>query len=198
MGKVLAGGLDEATIAFIQAQPVFFVATAPSSGGHVNLSPKGYDCLRVLGPERVVYRDLTGSGVETIAHLRENGRISLMWCAFDRPPGIVRFQGVGRVFVPGDEGYDELDRVVPSLPGSRAIVEVVADRVSSSCGYAVPVMEFAGERETLARWTAAKDDDALVAYRARRNRTSVDGLPGYPAPVTARHAERPPSVPSDG
>jgi hypothetical protein len=196
MAKVLSEGLDAETVAFITAQPLFFVATAPASGGHVNVSPKGYDSLRVLGPMRVAYRDLTGSGIETLAHLADDGRITLMWCAFDQPPRIVRLQGAGRAVLPGDADHAELDGALPPLPGARAIVEVTADRVSSSCGYGVPLMEFLGERETLTRWAVARGETALAAYRSTRNGSSIDGLPGYPA---SRSGDgRRSSVPSPG
>lgn len=180
MGKVLPGGIDDQLQGWIEAQPLFFVATAPSSGGHVNVSPKGYDVLRVLGPHRVAYRDLTGSGAETVAHLADDGRITLMWCAFDQPPRIVRVQGTGRTLVEGDAGYDELDAVVPTRAGERAIVEVVADRVASSCGFGVPLMELVGERDTLERWADAQTDEQLGRYRAENNLRSIDGLPALP------------------
>jgi hypothetical protein len=160
---------------------VFFVASAPASGGHVNVSPKGYDSLRVLGPHRVAYRDLTGSGAETVAHLRDDGRLTLMWCAFGGPPRIVRVQGQGRFHVPGGDGFDELHALLPELPGSRAIVEVIADRVSTSCGYAVPLMETVGERDTLVRWAERRSEEELAEYRANRNARSVDGLPALPS-----------------
>lgn len=177
MATVLPSGIDDDLRAWIHAQPLFFVATAPSLGGHVNVSPKGYDTLRVLGRNRVAYRDLTGSGAETAAHLADDGRITLMWCAFDQPPRIARVQGQGRVFTPETPGFGDLDPLLPTLPGARAIVEVDADRVSTSCGYSVPLMELASERDTLLRWSEAKGDDGLVAYRADRNATSIDGLP---------------------
>jgi predicted pyridoxine 5'-phosphate oxidase superfamily flavin-nucleotide-binding protein len=180
MGATLDDGLDEDLIGWIHAQPLFFVATAPASGGHVNVSPKGYDTLRVLGPHHVAYRDLTGSGAETAAHLRDDGRITLLWCAFDQPPRLVRVQGRGRLLLEGDDGYADLDAELPTRDGARAIVEVVADRVGTACGYSVPLMELVGERDTLARWAAAKDDDELDAYRRRKNARSIDGLPALP------------------
>lgn len=174
---VLPAGIDDDLRTWIEAQPMFFVATAPSSGGNVNVSPKGYDTLRVLDHHRVAYRDLTGSGAETAAHLADDGRITLLWCAFDQPPRIARVHGQGRVVTPDTPGFDQLDPLLPTLPGARAIVEVVADRVSTSCGYGVPLMEPATERDTLLRWAEAKDEDGLSTYRAERNATSIDGLP---------------------
>src|SRR2546423_8867083 len=120
-----------------RAQPVFFVATAPAGdGGHVSLSPKGYDTLRVLGPQRVAYLDLTGSGVETIAHLRENGRITLMACAFSGNPRISRIYGRGTVHPVGTEGFVALASEFEELPGRRSIIEIDVERVTTSCGYA--------------------------------------------------------------
>jgi hypothetical protein len=178
VATVLPSGIDDDLRTWIEAQPMFFVATAPSSGGHVNVSPKGYDTLRVLGPERVAYRDLTGSGAETAAHLADDGRITLLWCAFDQPPRIARVHGRGRYHTPESSGFADLDRVIPALPGARAIVEVEADRVSTSCGYSVPLMEAVEQRDTLVRWAEAKGDDGLATYRAEKNGASIDGLPG--------------------
>ncbi len=162
-----------------RAQPVFFVATAPAGdGGHVNLSPKGYDTLRVLGPQRVAYLDLTGSGVETIAHLRENGRITLMACAFTGNPRISRIYGRGIVHEAGTSGFDALAPDFPPLPGRRAIIEVDVERVTTSCGYAVPLMDLVDDRDRLTAWAEKKGDDGVVAYRAAKNRESIDGLPG--------------------
>ncbi len=180
MATVLEDGIDDDLQAWLEAQPMFFVASAPSSGGHVNVSPKGYDTLRILGPYHVAYRDLTGSGAETAAHLNDDGRLTLMWCAFDRPPRIVRAQGRGRLLTPDSPGFEELDAQLPTLPGARAIVELIADRVSSSCGHSVPLMEIVAERSTLLRWAEAKDDAQLATYHAAKNATSIDGLPALP------------------
>src|SRR6516162_4138020 len=130
MGKVF-GGLDDGLRGFIAAQPVFFVATAPlSADGHVNLSPKGLDTFRVLGPRQVAYLDLTGSGIETLAHLRENGRITLMFCAFAGPPRILRLYGRGRAVEDGDEGWDGLIGLFPGHPGARSVVLIDLDRIA--------------------------------------------------------------------
>ena len=164
-------------------QPLFFVATAPTgSDGHVNLSPKGLDTLRILGPTRVAYLDLTGSGVETIAHLRENGRITLMACAFSGAPRISRIYGTGTVHEIGSPAFAELASDFPDLPGARAVIEVAVDRVSTSCGYAVPLMELVGDRDRLLDWARAKGDDGLVEYRVSKNASSIDGLPGLGGP----------------
>ena len=161
-------------------QPLFFVATAPSAGGHVNCSPKGLDTLRILGPERVAYLDLTGSGVETIAHLRDNGRITLMACAFDGAPRVSRIYGIGTVLALGSAGFDELAGCFPDLPGARAIIDVAVDRVTTSCGYAVPLMDLVGDRDRLLEWADKKGDDGLASYRESKNATSIDDLPGFP------------------
>jgi hypothetical protein len=160
-------------------QPLFFVATAPAGhDGHVNVSPKGLDTLRILGPQRVAYLDLTGSGVETIAHLRDNGRITLMACAFNGAPRISRIYGTGTVHELDTPGYRELVTHFPALPGSRAVIEIAVDRVTTSCGYAVPLMDLVGDRDRLLDWASAKGDEELVEYRARKNAESIDALPG--------------------
>ena len=163
------------------AQPMFFVATAPSEGGHVNLSPKGHDTLRVLSPTRVAYLDLTGSGVETIAHLHDNGRITVMACAFEGAPRISRIYGVGTVHELGTPEFDELMTNFPDLPGKRAIIDVAVERVTTSCGYAVPMMDLVSDRDRLLNWASAKGDDGLEEYRATKNARSIDDLPGLSA-----------------
>jgi hypothetical protein len=164
---------------WIEAQHLFFVATAPSGpDGHVNLSPKGYDTFRVLDETTVAYLDLTGSGVETIAHLRETGRITLMFCAFEGPPRIVRLYGRGEVLEPGDPGFEALVADVGDLPGARAAIRVSVERISSSCGFSIPFMDYVGERPTLSEWAERKSDDDLDEYRAEKNAVSIDGLPG--------------------
>jgi hypothetical protein len=164
---------------WIGRQHVFFVATAPDGpGGHVNLSPKGYDSFRVLDRSRVAYLDLTGSGVETIAHLRENGRITVMFCGFEGPPRILRLYGTGRPVMPGDDGFAELAAPFPPLAGLRSIIVVDIERISSSCGYAVPFLTYDGERDTLLDWAERKGTDGIDAYHAEKNAVSIDGLPG--------------------
>jgi hypothetical protein len=167
---------------FLLAQPVFFVATAPSApDGLVNLSPKGgHGSFAVLDGLRVAYLDYTGSGVETIAHLRENGRIVLMFCAFAGPPKIVRLHGRGRPVLPGADGFDDLlaafDRAPE--PGLRSVIAVDVRRVSDSCGYAVPLMDYLGDRDLLAQSNGRKSAEEVAEYQATRNATSLDGLPG--------------------
>jgi hypothetical protein len=170
---------------FVLAQPVFFVATAPSGAdGHVNVSPKGMvGCFAVLDPHRVAYLDYTGSGAETIAHLRENGRVTLMFCAFTGPPTIVRLHGRGEAVLPTDPRFAELRAAFnpPQERGLRAIIVVDVERTSDSCGFAVPFMDYAGERTLLTEWTARKSDEDLVAYRSEKNAASIDGLPALTA-----------------
>jgi hypothetical protein len=170
---------------------MFFVATAPrDDAGHVNVSPKGLDTFRVLGPNRVAYLDLTGSGVETIAHLRENGRVTLMFCAFEGPPRIVRLYGRGSVLTSADPEFDKLANLFDGLPGRRAIIEIDLERVADSCGYAVPLYEHQGSRERLLEWAVNKGPDGLATYWVEKNHASIDGLPGLPtAPVPAAAAE---------
>jgi hypothetical protein len=162
----------------VRAAPLFFVATAPLSGdGHVNLSPKGGDTLRILDERTVTYLDLTGSGAETLAHLRENGRITIMVCAFEGAPSIIRLYGRGEAVLPGDGRFDELVGRFPALPGTRSVIRVAVERVSTSCGYAVPLLRYEGERQRLIEWAEHKGPEALVEYRATTNATSIDGLP---------------------
>ncbi len=173
MGKVYEGIAPELA-AWIEAQPLFFVGTAPLSGsGHVNVSPKGLDTLRILGPQRVAYLDLTGSGAETIAHVRENGRIVLMFCAFSGPPKIVRLHGKAKML----PVTSELREHFPAHMGARAIVDVAVTRISDSCGYGVPKFGAPEPREALDMWTRKKGADGLVAYRRQKNARSIDDLP---------------------
>jgi hypothetical protein len=182
MGKVYEA-IDGRLREFILAQPMFFVATAPSgAGGHVNVSPKGgIGCLAVLDEQCVAYLDYTGSDAETIAHLRENGRITLMLCAFEGPPKIVRLHGHGRVIAPEDPDFPALVTAFPREParGLRSVVKVAVERVSDSCGYQVPLMEYAGDRDLLVRWAERKSDEELAHYRHTRNGRSIDGLPAF-------------------
>lgn len=169
--------ISDELAAFIAAQPVFFVATAPSSGGHVNLSPKGLDTLRVLDPKTVAYLDLTGSGNETSAHVAENGRLTLMFCSFGAKAMILRLYGHGRTVLPGDAEFDGLRSRFEGFPGLRQFLVLDVERVQTSCGYAVPRMENATARDTLTRWSERKGADGLEAYQREHNATSIDGLP---------------------
>ncbi|SCL32078.1 pyridoxamine 5'-phosphate oxidase family protein [Micromonospora inyonensis] len=169
---------------FIEAQPVFFVATAPTSvDGHVNLSPKGMrGTFVVLGPHRVAYLDYHGSGAETIAHLRDNGRITLMFCAFAGPPKVVRLHGRGDTVAVGTPDFAARLADFPDPPDPhavRAVVTVEVDRVSDSCGFSVPLMEYQGDRDMLLACHSRRTTEDLVVYRATRNATSIDGLPVF-------------------
>jgi hypothetical protein len=172
--------IDEPLAAFLRAQHVFFVGTAPADGGHVNVSPKGLDTFAVVDGRTVAYLDLTGSGIETIAHLRENGRITLLFCAFDGPPRIVRLYGRGRPVVAGDPEFAALAARFPTYAGTRSVIEVTLERIADSCGYAVPLYRYEGERSQLLDWADRKGPEGVVAYRAERNVESIDGLPGLP------------------
>lgn len=164
--------------AWLARQSVFFVATAPlSAEGHVNCSPKGLDTFRVLDQHTVAYVDLTGSGAETAAHLAENGRIVLMFCAFDGPPKIARLHGRGEAVVPSSAHWPELKAKLPSHPGARSIVRVSVERISDSCGYGVPHMDLVSNRDVMDRWVQTKGLENLPAYRREKNARSIDGLP---------------------
>jgi len=164
---------------FIEAQKMFFVATAPmGADGHINLSPKGLaGTFAVLDDQSIAYLDFTGSGVETIAHVRENGRICVMFCAFDGPPRIVRVHGSGDVIEPNDEEFATLRSKFDEYPGVRAIIRVRATRISDSCGYGVPLYDYRGERDQLQRWAENKGPDAVAKYQEENNAESLDGLP---------------------
>lgn len=176
MGKAF-DELDDVLIDWIGEQHLFFVASAPSEGGHVNLSPKGHDTLRVLDTTTVAFLDLTGSGAETIAHTRQNGRLTIMFCAFEGPPRILRLFGTGAAHTIGTDRYAELIPTFTELPGARSIVVLDIDRVQTSCGYSVPLMDYREERPTLQQWAARKSDDELAAYWDEKNATSIDGIP---------------------
>lgn len=171
--------LDDNLQRFIEAQPVFFVASAPlDAQGHVNLSPKGLNSFRVLDRKRVAYVDVTGSGVETVAHLKENGRIILMFCAFQEPPKIVRLHGRGRVVEPHEAEFAELASHFPTYDSARSIIVVELTRVAQSCGYGVPILTYERERSQHFGWARKQGPDGLKAYREEKNRRSIDGLPG--------------------
>ena len=195
--------IDDALRAFIEAQPMFFVATAPSGdGGHVNLSPKGgANLFRVTGPHGFAYVDLMGSGIETIAHLRENGRIVVMFCAFEGPPKILRLHGTGRPVQQRDEGFDELlatfDLKDEQRPAVRSIVTVDVARVADSCGFVVPRMDYVGERDQLYRYADNRirklGSEAVLEYVSENNAESLDGLDGLD-PLVATNGRRAPSA----
>lgn len=178
MGKVYAG-IDASIANFISRQHMFFVATAPlDPAGHLNLSPKGLESFRVLGPRSVAYLDLTGSGIETVAHLRENARIVIMFCAFEGAPKIMRLYGRGEAIESGDPRFDEMRKLFPDLPGARCVVVVTIDRIADSCGWGVPRYGYEGERSQLLEWAEKHGADGVDQYRAENNRNSIDGLPG--------------------
>jgi len=178
MGK-LYDEIDEPLRRFLEAQRMFFVATAPlDAAGHVNLSPKGLDSFRVIDPRTVAYLDLTGSGIETVAHLRENGRIVLLFCAFEGPPKIVRLHGRGEIVEPGDPRFGSLAERFPSFASTRSVIVIALERISDSCGYGVPLYGYEGQRSQLLDWAERKGADGVVRYREDNNRLSIDGLRG--------------------
>jgi len=184
MGK-LHKGIDDDLRRFIAAQHIFFVSTAPNGAdGHVNCSPKGLDTFRVLDPHTVAYVDFVGSGVETIAHLRQNGRVVLLFCAFDGPPKILRLHGRGEVIEPSQAEFAPLFATFgrASTLGVRSIVRVPVKRIADSCGYGVPLYRYEGERDQLGAWTERKGADGIEAYKQENNATSIDGLAGLTAP----------------
>src|SRR5262245_60564542 len=165
----------------IERTPLFFVATAPlATDGHVNLSPKGYDTLRVLDPKRIAYLDLTGSGNETAAHVCENARLTLMVCAFDGPPQIMRIYCRGRVVSRSSSEWTNIAPHFPELVGARQIIVGDVEFVQTSCGFAVPEMAVVQERNALFRWAGSKGENGLVQYRLANNVLSIDGLHAPP------------------
>ena len=171
--------LDEGLREFIAAQRVFFVASAPlSASGHINLSPKGLDSLRILGPRQIAYLDLTGSGIETVAHVRENGRLTLMFCAFQGRARILRLYGRAVIAEPEDDDWERLANQFPVYAVRRSIVLLNIKRIADSCGYGVPLYDYAGERTQLVAWGQRNGPDGVAAYKAKKNQRSIDGLPG--------------------
>ena len=191
MGR-LYDALDDPLREWIGRQHMFFVATAPNDAdGHINLSPKGaMDCFRVLGPRTVAYVDMVGSGVETTSHLQENGRIVFIFCAFEGPPKIVRLHGQGRVVPAGEPEFGSLLAGFPPneqvANAARSIIVADLSRISDSCGFVVPRLEYAGDRDQLFRWAEHKQEEHGDAWKAlymeANNRASIDGLPGVAAP----------------
>jgi hypothetical protein len=186
MGKVY-DEIDQRWADFINQQKMFFVGTAPlSADGHVNLSPKGYDSFRILGPKTVAYLDLGGSGVETISHLRENGRITFMFCAFDGAAKILRLYGKGSATCFDDPGFDEKRKIFPEASGVRSIITVEIDRIQDSCGWSIPFYEFKSERDQLRRYHETFEEPVGQERRYAKNVQSIDGLPGLIRPETAK------------
>jgi hypothetical protein len=194
MGRTYEG-IDRRLAEWLEGQPVFFVATAPlAAEGHLNCSPKGNRHeFAVVGEHQVAYLDQTGSGVETIAHLRENGRIVLMFCAFEGPPRIVRLHGSGRPLLAGSADFAALADRFPGSGevGVRSIISVEVGRIADSCGFGVPVMELTGHRRKLDEWALRKGRAGIRAYWAETNVLSIDGSPGIPAPSAADRAPGP-------
>lgn len=183
MGKVYEA-LDDALIAFIKAQKMFFVATAPlSADGVVNVSPKGYDSFAVIDGKTVAYLDLGGSGIETVAHVRENGRITIMFCAFEGRANILRLSGRGEAIAMDAPDFAAHLARFPGFDRARAVIVVHVERIADSCGWGVPFYDFAGERDQLKRWVDAKPYDEWAERRYESNAVSVDGLPGLVRPV---------------
>jgi hypothetical protein len=176
MGNVLPA-ITDGLRGFIERQHLFFVATAPLAGGHINLSPKGMDSFRVLGPTTVGYLDSVGSGNETSAHVLENARITLMFCALEGTPLILRLYGRGRAVLPGDADWAALAPHFPTRAGVRQLIVVELTRVQTSCGYGVPIYAYTGERDQLIAWATEKGVDEVEAYKAEKNQASIDGLP---------------------
>lgn len=176
MGKEFSMILEN-HVEFIKKQKIFFVASAPlSAEGHVNMSPKGYDVLRILSPTEVAYLDVTGSGNETSAHLKENGRITFMFAAFEGPPMILRLYGTGSVVLPDSPQWEELSHHFELLPGARQIIYAKVHKVKTSCGFSVPLYQYSGERDTLKQWTEQKSPQQLKEYQREKNSVSMDGL----------------------
>ncbi len=181
MGKTYPA-IDDAMRQFIEKQPVFFVGSAPlDPQGHVNISPKGLDTFRVLGPKTVAYLDLTGSGIETVAHVKENGRIVLMFCALEGPPKILRLHGRGRVVEPHHEEFSRLQARFPELAGIRSIIVAELADITDSCGFGVPLLRYEGQREQLSAWARKIGPEAIKNYQRDKNQRSRDGLPGISA-----------------
>ena len=171
--------LDEALIGFIRRQKLFFVATAPlSAEGSVNLSPKGYDSLAIIDTKTIAYLDLGGSGIETHAHLRENGRVTLMFCAFEGPANIVRVYGHGESCSFDEPEFAQKMELFPGFDRARSVITVHIHRVADSCGWGVPFFDYKGERDQLRRWVGARTDEEWAARRYEANAVSIDGLPG--------------------
>lgn len=178
MGKEYAE-IDESMMRWMKKQHLFFVATAPrSDDGLINCSPKGLDGLRVLGPNKLVYADTGGSGIETVAHLKENGRILIMMCAFEGPPKIFRFYGTGSAVEESSDEFGEYAALFPDLPAIRNFIVIDVERIRDACGYGVPNYEYVGERDSLKNWLDTMSPEDIDAYRKEKNAESLDGLPG--------------------
>lgn len=170
--------INEQQQTFIQKQKLFFVGTA-GAAGRVNVSPKGMDSLRVLGPNRVVWLSVTGSGNETAAHLAETNRMTVMFCSFEGAPTILRLYGTARAIYPRDVDWAELIEQFPALPGTRQLFDLSVDLVQTSCGYAVPLFDYVGDRDALNKWANKKGPEGIEAYQKEKNQVSIDGQPTF-------------------
>lgn len=171
--------LNERLCEFIAQQKIFFVASAPlAADGHVNLSPKGLDCLRILDPSTVAYVDFNGSGSETVAHVHENGRLTLMFCAFQGPPRILRLRGRAEVIERSDDRWNNYYGRLPHDLGARSIIVLHIEMVADSCGYGIPLYDYVGERNQLFAWCDRKGRAGIAEYQSQKNRYCIDGLPG--------------------
>ncbi len=170
--------LDETLRKFIAGQQMFFHATAPNQG-RINLSPKGLDTFRILGDKRVAYLDLTGSECETAAHLAENGRMTIMFCSFHDKPLILRLYGRGSVVHSRDAEWQQLRPHFPQQPGERQIIVLDIESIMTTCGFAVPLYEFKGQRDQLPEFTCKMGDERMDEYRRQKNQRSIDGQPTY-------------------
>ena len=178
MGKLL-DSISLEMEQFIAEQKLFFVASAPlDAKGHVNCSPKGLDSFRIIDPKTIVYQDLTGSGVETIAHINENQRVTILFCAFNGPPFILRLYGIGEVVTAAHARFEDFQQLFPSRTGVRSYIVVRLTRIATSCGYGVPLYEYKGDRDTMLKWAEHKGEEGVKAYRREKNKVSIDGLPG--------------------
>ena len=184
MGKIYEA-LDDKLQAFIEKQKMFFVATAPlSQDGLVNLSPKGLQgTFQILGPTTVAYLDFVGSGIETVAHLRQNGRMTVMFCAFDGPPKILRLYGRGQAIEPSDPEFEDLVQRFPEFLGIRSVIRLEVERIADACGFAVPLMSYEEDRRQLTDYAERKGPEGLKTYQEEKNRLSLDGLPGLIGPL---------------
>ncbi|MEA2000265.1 MAG: pyridoxamine 5'-phosphate oxidase family protein [Actinomycetota bacterium] len=189
MGRIY-DAITEPLARFVAEQPMFFVATAPlADHGRVNLSPKGMDTLRVVDARTIAYVDFVGSGAETIAHLRDNGRITIMWCSFGSTPRILRAYGRGTHLLPDDPEFATLAAIFPDYHAVRSIIRIQVDRLADSCGYGVPQMDLTRQRSRMTEWGRNKTAEELVTYQQEKNAISIDGLPAVDTqPVTRRRA----------
>ncbi len=163
---------------FIEAQHMFFCGSA-APDGRVNISPKGMDSLRIIGPNRIIWRNLTGSGNETAGHLARQNRMTLMWCGLTARPMIMRAYGTAKTLHPRDAGFTEAASHFPPLLGARQFYDMTVEMLQTSCGYAVPFFDYAGERDVLAKWNEDKGPDGIETYWDTRNRTTIDGMPTH-------------------